>query len=89
VAGSVAAGAERGPDLLGCVGGPLGDRGDGPRPCQHRGGRQTQDGDQRVAAATGRSRVRDAGQAGKQVWRVGVLEGLGVGELGQGGWDRG
>jgi hypothetical protein len=42
-----------------------------------------------VAAATGSSRVRDGGQAGKQVWRVGVLEGLGVGELGQGGWDRG
>jgi hypothetical protein len=28
-------------------------------------------------------------QAGKQVWTVGILEGLGVGELGQGGWDRG
>jgi hypothetical protein len=32
---------------------------------------------------------RDGGQAGKQVWTVGVLEGLGAAELGQGGWDRG
>jgi hypothetical protein len=34
------------------------------------GGRQAQDGHQRVAAATGSSRVRDAGQAGKQVQGV-------------------
>jgi hypothetical protein len=88
VAGGVAASAERGPDLLGRVGGPFGDRGDRARPGQDRGGRQAQDGDQWVAAATGSSRVADGGQAGKQVWRVSVLEGLGVGELGQ-GWYRG
>jgi hypothetical protein len=57
VAGSVVAGAERGPDRLGRVGGPLGDRGDRPRPGQHRSGRQAQDRDQWVAAATGRLRV--------------------------------
>ena len=28
-------------------------------------------------------------ETGKQVWRVGVLEGLGLGELGEGGGDRG
>jgi hypothetical protein len=89
VAGSVGAGAQRGPDRLGRIGGPFGDRGDRPRPGQDRGGRQTQDGDQWVAAATGSSWVGDGGQAGKQVWTVGVLEGLGVGELGQDGWDRG
>jgi hypothetical protein len=89
VVGGVAAGAERGPDLLGRVGGPFGDRGDRPRPGQDRGGRQAQDSDQRVAAATGSSRVGHGGQAGKQVWRVGVLEGLGLGELGEGGGDRG
>jgi hypothetical protein len=89
VVGGVAAGAQRGPDLLRRVGGPSGDRGDRPRPGQDRGGRQAQDGDQWMAAATGSSRVGDGSQAGKQVWRVGVLEGPGVGELGQGGWDRG
>jgi hypothetical protein len=42
-----------------------------------------------VAAATGSSRVRDAGQAGKQVRGITVVEGVGVSEWGQGGWDRG
>jgi hypothetical protein len=43
----------------------------------------------KVAAATGSSRVGDGGQIGEQAWGVGVLEGLGVGEMGQGGrgWD--
>jgi hypothetical protein len=68
VVGAIAAGPERGPDRLGCVGGPFGDRGDRPRPGQHRGGRQAQDPHQRVAAATGNPRVGDAGQAGEQVW---------------------
>jgi hypothetical protein len=89
MAGAIAAGTERGPDRLGRVGGPFGDRGDRPRPGQDRGGRQAQDGHQRVAAATGSSRVRDAGQAGKQVRGFAVVEGLGVDEWGQGGWDRG
>jgi hypothetical protein len=74
VAGGVVAGAQRGPDRLGRVRGPLGDRGDRPRPGQHRSGRQAQDRDQWVAAATGRSRVGDAGQVGQQVRGFGVLE---------------
>jgi hypothetical protein len=91
VAGGVVAGAERDPDLLGCVGGPFGDRSDRPGACQHRGARQGQDGDQRVAAATGSSRVRDGGEVGQQVRGFGVVElaGFGVGELGERGWDRG
>jgi hypothetical protein len=36
-----------------------------------------------------RSRVGDGGQAGKQVRGFAVVEGLGVGEWGQGGGDRG
>ena len=41
------------PGRAGRVGGPLGDRGDRARPGQHRSGRQGQDRDQWVAAATG------------------------------------
>jgi hypothetical protein len=91
VAGGVAAGAERGADLLGRVGGPLGDRGDRPGTCQHRGGRQAQDGGQRVAAATGRPGVGDGGQVGQQMRGFGVLElaEIAVGKLGERGWDRG
>jgi hypothetical protein len=87
----VAAGAQRGPDRPGRVGGPLGDRGDRPRPGQHRGGRQAQDGDQPVAAATGGSRVGDGGEVGQQVRGVAVLEltRVAMGEVGQGGWGRG
>jgi hypothetical protein len=89
--GGVVAGAERGADRPGRVGGPLGDRGDRPRPGQHRRGRQGQDRDQRVAAARGSSRVGDGGQIGQQVRGVGVLElaGTGVGKLGQRGGDWG
>jgi hypothetical protein len=80
--------ARRGP--LECVGGPLGDRGDRLRPGRHSGGGQAQDGDQRVAAATSSSWVGDGGQVGEQVQSVGVLElaWIGLGEVGQGGWDR-
>ena len=73
-AGGLLAGAEHNPDLWGRISGPFGDRGDRPRPGQHRGGRQAQDGDQRVAAATGVSGVGDAGQIGQQVWGFGVVE---------------
>jgi hypothetical protein len=86
---SVAAGAERDPDRLGRLGGPLGERGDRPRPGQHRGGRQAQDGHQRVATATGGSRVGDAGQVGQQARGFAVVEGLGVGQWSERGWDRG
>jgi hypothetical protein len=90
-AGGVVAGVERGPDRLGRVGGPFGDRGDRPRPGQHRGGRQGQDGDQRVPAATGRSRIGNGGEVGQQVRGFSVLElaGTCVGEVGERGWDRG
>jgi hypothetical protein len=91
VAGGVVAGAQRGPDRLGCLGGPLGDRGDRPGAGQDRGSGHGQDGDQRVAAATGGSRVGDGGQVGQKVRGVGVLklDRVGVGEVGEGGWDRG
>jgi hypothetical protein len=89
VVGGIATGAERGPDRLGRIGGPFGDRGDRPGACQHRGGRQAQDRRQRVAAAAGGSQIGDAGQVGQQVRGFAVVEGLGVGQLGQGGWDRG
>jgi hypothetical protein len=89
VAGGLLAGAERGPDRLGRVGGPLGDRGDRPGTGQDRGGRQAQDGDQRVAAATGSARVGDAGQVDEQVRGFAVVEGLGVGQLGERGRGRG
>jgi hypothetical protein len=84
-------GAERGPDRLRRIGGPLGDRRDRPGAGQHRGGRQARDGDQRVAAATGRSRVGDAGQVGQQVRGVGVqeFERVGTSQFGEGGQDRG
>jgi hypothetical protein len=81
--GGVTAGAQRGPDRLGRVGGPLGDRDDRPCAGQHRGGSQAHDGDQRVAAATDRSRVGDGGEVGEQVRGVGALEldWVGVGEV--------
>jgi hypothetical protein len=91
VVGSVAAGAKRGPDRLRRVGGPFGDRGDRPGAGQHRGGGHGQDGDQGVAAAASPPGVGDGGQVGQQVRGVGVgeLARVGVGEVGQGGWDRG
>jgi hypothetical protein len=67
VVGGVAPGAKRGPDRLGCVGGPRGNGGKRAGTGQHRGGRQGQDGDQRMAAAQGTSRVGDGGQGGEQV----------------------
>jgi hypothetical protein len=36
-----------------------------------------------VAAATGRSRVGDGGEVGQQVRMLGVLDEVGVGEVGQ------
>jgi hypothetical protein len=89
--GGVAAGAQRRPDGLRRLGGPFGDRGDRPGAGQHRGGGHGQDGDQRVPAAAGSSRVGDGGEGAQQVRAVGVLElvRVGVGEAGQGGWDWG
>jgi hypothetical protein len=44
-----------------------------------------------MAAATGGSWIGDGGQVGQQVGGVGVLvlERVGLGEVSQGGWDRG
>jgi hypothetical protein len=47
-----------------------------------------QDGDQGVAAATGRSRIGNGGEVGQQLRGVGVLELTLVG-MGEGDWDRG
>jgi hypothetical protein len=90
VVGGGTAGAQRGPDGLGRVGGPFGDRGHRAGAGQDRGGGQGEDGDQGVAAATSRSRVGDGGEVGQQVRGVGVLElaRVGMGEVGEGGWDR-
>jgi hypothetical protein len=57
---AVAAGAERGTDWLGSLGGPFGDRGHRAGTGKHRGGGHGQDGDERVAAATKGTRVGDA-----------------------------
>jgi hypothetical protein len=89
LAGGVVAGAQRDPDRLGRIGGPFGDRGKRAGAGQDRGGGQPQDGDQWVAAATGRRRIGDGGEIGEQVRRFGFLEGVGVAECDEGGWDRG
>jgi hypothetical protein len=87
--GGVAAGAERGTHRLRGIGGPLGDRGHRPGAGQDRGGGHGQDRGQRVSAAGGPPRVADGGEAAEQTCRVGWPERVGVGELGQGGRDRG
>ncbi len=85
----VVAGAERGPDWLGGVGGPLGDGGKRAGAGQHRGGGHGQDGDQGVAAAAGRSRVGDGGQVGEQVRGLGFGEWAGIAQRRQARRDRG
>jgi hypothetical protein len=87
--GGVTTSAERGTHRLGGIRGPLGDRGHRPGAGQDRGGGQGQDRHQRVPAAAGPPGVMDGGQVGEQVRRVGWSERVGMGELGQGGWDRG
>jgi hypothetical protein len=89
VGGPITAGAKRHPDQLRGICGPLGDRGHRSCAAQHRRGGHGQDRDQRVASATATSRVADRGEVGQQVRRFGLLEGVGVGELGEGGWNRG
>jgi hypothetical protein len=78
VAGGVAAGAERGTDWLGSVGGPLGDRGHRPGAGKDRGGGHRRDRHQWVAAATGSSRVGNGGQIGEQVRGFDFLERVGI-----------
>jgi hypothetical protein len=87
--GGVTASAERRTHRLGSIGGPRGDRGHRPGTGQDRGGGHRQDRDQGVAAATGPPGVMDRGEVGEQVRWLGRSEGVGGGELGQGGGDRG
>jgi hypothetical protein len=79
----VAAGADRCPDRLGRIRGPLGDRGKRPRPCQHRGRRQRQDGDQWVAAPGAGPGIGDGRQVGEQVRSFGFLQRIGGSKRGQ------
>jgi len=78
VAGGVAAGAERGTDWLGSLGGQFGDRG-------HRAGTPAST----AAAATRGTRVGDAGQVGEQVRSLGFLERVGIAQRVKTRWDRG
>jgi hypothetical protein len=87
--GGVASGAERGTDRLRGIGGPFADRSQRARAGQDCGGGHGQDRYQWVAAATGASRVVDGGQVAKQVRGFGWLQGIGVGQLGEGRWDGG
>jgi hypothetical protein len=87
--GPITAGAKRHPDQLRGIRSPLGDHGHRSCAGQYRRGGYGQDRDQRVASATATSRVADRGEVGQQVRRFGLLEGVGVGELAEGGWDRG
>jgi hypothetical protein len=91
MAGGVAAGTQRGPHRLGRIGDPVGDRGDRPGAGQHRGGGQVRmatRGWRRPRAARGPG---NGGKVGQQVEGFGVLEfvRVGMGEMGQSGWDRG
>jgi len=67
----IVTGPERGTHGLGCVGGPLGDRGDRPGARQDRSSGEQQDGDQRVTAPGAGPGVGDGGEVGEQVWRLG------------------
>jgi hypothetical protein len=67
----IVAGPERGTHRLGCVRGPLGDRGDRPGARQDRSSGEHQDGDQRVTAPGAGPWVGDGGEGGEQVWRLG------------------
>jgi hypothetical protein len=50
---------------------------------------QSKDRDQRMPAAAGPPWVVDRGEVGEQTRRVGWSRRIGVGQLGQRGWDRG
>jgi hypothetical protein len=87
----IATGAERGTNWLGRVGGPFGDRGKRPGTRQHRGRRQGQDGDQRVAAARARPGIGDGSQVGEQVRWFGMSQRAAITQRSQPrrDWDRG
>jgi hypothetical protein len=82
----VAADPEGGQDRLGCILGPLGDRGQGVVAGQHRGDRGGQDRDQGVAAAPPGSGVGELGEGDKQVTTLVARQRVGsVGTAGKGG----
>ena len=83
--GRLAAGAERRPDRLRDIRGPLGDRVQGPGAGQDRAGGQGGDGDERMSPSAGGSWVADRGEIRQQVRGFGWLERVGTDELGQGG----
>jgi hypothetical protein len=56
---------------------------------QDRGGGHGKDRDQRMPAAAAPSRVVDRCEVGQQVWGFGRLQGVSVGEPGEGGWEGG
>ena len=85
----IASGADRGPDRLGCVGGPFGVRGERPRTGQDRGGGEHEDGDQRVPAPGANPGVGDGGQVGEQLRRFSWSERTGIAKRGQARQDRG
>jgi hypothetical protein len=85
----IAAGPERGTHGLGCVRGPLGDRGDRPRARQDRGSGEHQDGDQRMPAPSAGPGVGDGGEVGEQVRCLGWSERISVAQDGQARRDRG
>jgi len=85
----VAVGAERGPDRLGGIGGPLGDRDHRAGTGQDRGRRQPQDGDQGVAAAAAGPGVGDGGQVGEQARWFGWSEWTGLAQRREPRRDRG
>ena len=87
--GGITAGAERGTHRLRGVRGPLSDRGHRSGAGQDRSGGHGKDRDQRMAAATAPSRVTDRGEVGEQTRRFSWSQRVGVGEVGEGGWDRG
>jgi hypothetical protein len=89
VVGRLGSGAQRGADHRRGIGGPPGDRGQGPGAGVHRGGGQGRDRRQRMSAATPGWWVRHRGEVGQQVRGFGGLQRGGVIGLGQGGWDGG
>jgi hypothetical protein len=89
VVGAIAAGRRARPGRCGEHQRPFGDRGHRAGTGKRRGGGQGQDGDERVAAATGSSRVRDTGQVGEQVWCLGWLERVGIAQWVKTRRDRG
>jgi hypothetical protein len=75
---AIAAGAERSPDALGRIRGPLGDRGHRPGAGQDRGDGHGHNGSQPVAAATGSSWVGDGDLVLVESEKVGSVTRSGV-----------